>query len=63
MVTLLPAIWMGLNRELFVNAKLVFPEKVTEAPILSLVRIMALLAGAWMLSRVMSMHAATAGEI
>jgi hypothetical protein len=46
-----------------VNAKLVVPENVTEAPILSLVRIIALLAGAWMLSKVMDMQAATAGEI
>jgi hypothetical protein len=46
-----------------VNAKLVVPENVTEAPILSLVRIMALLAGAWILSRVIDIQAATAGEI
>jgi hypothetical protein len=63
MVTLLPAIWRGLNWELFVNAKLVVPENVTEAPVLSLVRIMALLAGACMLSSVIDMHAATAGDI
>lgn len=62
-VTLLPAIWRGLNWELFVNAKLVFPENVTVAPVLSLVRIIALLAGAWMLSNVMDMQAATAGDI
>jgi hypothetical protein len=62
-VTLLPAIWIGLNWELFVNSKLVVPEKVTEAPVFSLVRIIALLAGAWILSNVRDMHAATAGEI
>lgn len=45
------------------NPKLVVPEKVTAAPVLSFVKIMALLAGAWILSRVMDMHAATAGEI
>ena len=45
------------------NPKLVVPENVTAAPVLSFVRIMALLAGAWMLSRVIDMHAATAGEI
>jgi hypothetical protein len=46
-----------------VNSKLVVPEKVTEAPVFSLVRIIALLAGAWILSNVRDMHAATAGEI
>lgn len=45
------------------NAKLVVPSKVTEAPVFSLVRINALLAGACIPDRVMSMHAATAGEI
>ena len=45
------------------NAKLVVPEKVTAAPVLSFVRMMALLAGAWILSNVIDMHAATAGEI
>ena len=39
------------------------PTKATVAPVLSLVRIMALLAGAWILSRVIDMHDATAGEI
>ena len=63
MVTLLPEIWIGRNCELLVNPKLVVPEKVTEAPVLSFVRIMALLAGAWILSRVMDIQAATAGEI
>jgi hypothetical protein len=46
-----------------VNSKLVVPKKVTEAPVWSFVRIIALLAGAWMLSRVIDMQAATAGEI
>jgi hypothetical protein len=46
-----------------VNPKLVVPEKVTEAPVLSFVRIIALLAGAWMLSRVIDIQAAAAGEI
>lgn len=45
------------------KSKLVVPAKVTEAPVWSLVRIIALLRGASMLSRVMSMHFATAGEI
>lgn len=54
---------MGLNCELFVNSKVVVPEKVTEAPVFSLVRIIALLAGACMFSKVISMQAATAGEI
>ena len=45
------------------NAKLVVPSKVTEAPVFSLVRINALLAGACIPDRVMSMHVATAGEI
>ena len=45
------------------NAKLVVPEKVTEAPILSLVRMIALLAGAWILSSVIDIQAATAGDI
>ena len=39
------------------------PENVTEAPILRFVRRMALLAGAWMLWRVMDVQAATAGAI
>lgn len=43
--------------------KVVVPEKVTEDPTFSLVRIMALLAGAWILSNVIDVHAATAGEI
>jgi hypothetical protein len=60
---LLPAIWIGRNWELLVNSKLVVPEKVTTAPVCSFVRIIALLAGAWMLSKVMDMQAATAGEI
>jgi hypothetical protein len=54
---------MGLNCELFVNAKLVVPSNVTLAPVFSFVRIKALLAGAVIPERVMSMHAATAGEI
>lgn len=62
-VTLLPAIWIGLNCELLVKPKLVVPEKMSVAPTLSLVRTRALLAGAWMLERVMDMHDATAGEI
>lgn len=45
------------------KAKDVVPENVTLAPVLSLVRIIALLVGACMLSKVISMHAATAGEI
>lgn len=45
------------------NSKLVVPEKVTAAPVFSFVRIIALLAGACILSSVMDMHAATAGEI
>lgn len=43
--------------------KVVVPENVTDAPVWSLVSIMAELAGAWMLSRVIEVHAATAGEI
>lgn len=45
------------------KSKVVLPLKVTEAPAWSLVKIMALLVGAWILSKVMSVHATTAGEI
>jgi hypothetical protein len=62
-VTLFPAIWIGLNWEEFVKPKVVVPENIRVAPVLSLVRTRALEAGAWMSERVMDMHAATAGEI
>ena len=62
-VTLLPATWMGRNCELFVKPNVVVPSNMTSAPIFSLVRMMALLAGAWIFDRVMDMHAATAGDI
>ena len=45
------------------KAKLVVPSKVTDAPVFSLVRMIALLVGAWISESVISMHAATAGDI
>ncbi len=45
------------------NAKVVRPEKITSAPVASLVRIIADDFGADMLSRVRVMHTLTAGEI
>lgn len=62
-VTLLPAIWNGLNCELFVKPNVVVPENVTVVPALSCVRTMALLAGAAIFSNVMEVHASTAWEI
>jgi hypothetical protein len=52
-----------LNWELLVKPKVVVPANVTDVPGLSLLRIMAELAGAWMLERMMDAHAATAEEI
>lgn len=63
MVTLAPLISMGLNAVELVNANVINPTKVTTVLGFNDAKLTVLLVGTAMLSRVMLVHAATAGAI